>query len=54
VQIAAASAGALRRLGPEVFEQAVRESGPGEPEVGEAVFASLIRAIDAKDPGYKR
>lgn len=54
VQIAAASAGPLRQLGLEVFEQAVRESGPGEPAVGDAVFASLVRAIDEKDPGYKR
>jgi len=54
VQIAAASAGPLRKLGAEVFEQAVRESGPGEPAVGEAVFASLVRAVDEKDPGYKR
>ncbi|MCG6873871.1 MAG: class II aldolase/adducin family protein [Betaproteobacteria bacterium] len=54
VQIAAASAGPLRKLGMEVFEQAVRESGPGEQAVGEAVFASLVRMIDEKDPSYKR
>ena len=54
VQIAAASAGRLRKLGAEVFERAVRESGPGEPAVCEAVFASLVRAVDEKDPGYKR
>jgi len=54
VQIAAAAAGPLRKLGPAVLEQAVRESGPGEPEVCEAVFASLVRAIDEKDPSYKR
>jgi ribulose-5-phosphate 4-epimerase/fuculose-1-phosphate aldolase len=54
VQIAAASAGPLRKLRSEVYAQAVRESGPGEPAVGEAVFASLVRTIDAKDPSYKR
>ncbi|HKC44493.1 MAG TPA: class II aldolase/adducin family protein [Burkholderiales bacterium] len=53
VQIAAASAGPLKALGPEVFEQAVRESGPGDPAVGEAVFGALVRAIDAKDPSYR-
>jgi ribulose-5-phosphate 4-epimerase/fuculose-1-phosphate aldolase len=54
IQIAAASAGPLRKLGTEVYAQAVRESGPGEAAVGEAVFASLVRAIDEKDPSYKR
>ena len=54
VQIAAASAGALRKLGPDVFAQAVRDSGPGETALGEAVFASLVRAVDAKDQGYKQ
>ena len=53
VQIAAASAGPLKTLGPEVFEQAVRESGPDEPAVCEAVFAALVRTIEAKDPGYR-
>jgi ribulose-5-phosphate 4-epimerase/fuculose-1-phosphate aldolase len=53
VQITAAAAGALRPLGSEVFEQAVRESGPGEPAVCDAVFASLVRTIEAKDPGYR-
>jgi len=53
VQIAAASAGALRPLPTEVYERTVRESGPGEPAVCEAVFAALVRAIDAKDPGYR-
>jgi ribulose-5-phosphate 4-epimerase/fuculose-1-phosphate aldolase/DNA-binding MarR family transcriptional regulator len=53
VQIAAAAAGALRPLGPEVFAQAVRESAPGEPAVCEAVFAALVRAIEAKDPRYR-
>ena len=54
VQIAAAAAGPMRTLGADVFAQAVRESGPGEPAVGQAVFASLVRALDEKDPSYKR
>jgi len=53
VQIAASAAGTMNPLGPEVFAQTVRESGPGEPAVCEAVFASLVRTIEAKDPTYR-
>ena len=53
VQIAAASAGALCPIRPEVFEQTVRESGPGEKRVCEDVFAALQRTVDAKDPSYR-
>lgn len=53
VQIAASAAGTMRALGPEVLAQTVRESGPGEPAVCEAVFAALVRTIEAKDPGYR-
>jgi len=53
VQVAAASAGALNPIRPEVFEQAVRESGPGEKRVCEDVFAALQRIVDAKDPSYR-
>lgn len=53
IQIAASSAGASITLGDAVFEQTTREAGPDEPAVCEAVFAALVRAIDAKDPGYK-
>ena len=37
----------------EVLEQTVRERGAGETQVCDQVFASLLRAIDAKDPGYR-
>ncbi|MDA0225114.1 MAG: class II aldolase/adducin family protein [Proteobacteria bacterium] len=53
VQIAASAAGTMNPLGPKVLAQTVRESGPGEPAVCEAVFASLVRAIEAKDPDYR-
>lgn len=53
LQIAAAGAGPLHPIAPEVFEQANREAGPAEPALCEAVFAALVRAVDAKDPGYK-
>ena len=54
VQIAAAAAGPLRKLGPNVLTQALREAGGREPAVGEAVYASLVRMIEEKDPSYKR
>src|SRR5471032_150870 len=50
IQIASASAGALRPIADKVFEQTVRESGPGEKRVCEDVFAAMQRRIDAKDP----
>jgi ribulose-5-phosphate 4-epimerase/fuculose-1-phosphate aldolase len=53
VQIASASAGALNPIADKVFEQTVRESGPGEKRVCEDVFAAMQRMIDAKDPSYK-
>ena len=53
VQVATASAGTPRRIRPAVFEQTVRESGPAEPAVCDAVWAALVRRIDAKDPGYR-
>ena len=54
IQIASASAGELNPIGAAVFEQTVRESGPGEKRVCEDVFAAMQRTIDAKDPSYKR
>lgn len=54
VQIAAAAAGRMNRLAPQVLEQAVREAGPTEPAVCEAVYAVLVRQIDAKDPSHRR
>ena len=53
VQIAAAASGALQPIEPAALERAVRESGPGEPAVCDAVYAALVRAVDAKDPGYR-
>lgn len=53
LQIAAAGAGPLRPIAPAVFAQANREAGPAEPALCEAVFAALVRAVDAADPGYR-
>ena len=53
IQIASASAGALNPISDAVFEQTVRESGPGEKRVCEDVFAAMQRVIEAKDPSYK-
>jgi ribulose-5-phosphate 4-epimerase/fuculose-1-phosphate aldolase len=53
VQIAASAAGALQPIRAEVFEQTVRESGPGEKRTCEDVFAAMQRMIDAKDPTYR-
>lgn len=53
VQLAAAAAGALNPIRPEVFAQTVRESGPGEKRTCEDVFAALQRQVDAADPSYR-
>ena len=53
VQIATASAGAPNPIAEKVFEQTVRESGPGEKRVCDDVFAAMQRMIDARDPSYK-
>ena len=53
VQIAAAAAGAIQRVRPEVFEQTVREGGPAEKRTCEDVFAALVRLVDAKDRSYR-
>ena len=53
VQIASSAAGALNPIRPEVFEQTVRESGPGEKRTCEDVFAALQRLVAAKDPSYR-
>ena len=53
VQIAAAAAGAMNPIAPRVLEQTVREAGPAEPAVRDAVYAALVRQIDSKDPNYK-
>lgn len=53
VQVAASAAGALQPIRAEVFEQTVRESGPGEKRTCEDVFAAMQRMIDAKDASYR-
>src|SRR5690606_7944762 len=53
VQIAASAAGAIHPIRPEVFPQAVRESGPGEKRTCEDVFAAMVRLVDARDPSYR-
>jgi ribulose-5-phosphate 4-epimerase/fuculose-1-phosphate aldolase len=53
VQIAAAAAGALNPIRPDVFAQTVRESGPGEKRTCEDVFAALQRRVDLTDPSYR-
>jgi ribulose-5-phosphate 4-epimerase/fuculose-1-phosphate aldolase len=54
VQVAAAQAGGeINRLSPEVIERMLGESGPGEKQTCEDVFAALVRLIDARDPAYR-
>ncbi len=53
IQIASSSAGSLQPIADQVFEQTVRESGPGEKRLCEDVFAAMQRMVDAKDPSYR-
>jgi ribulose-5-phosphate 4-epimerase/fuculose-1-phosphate aldolase len=53
VQIAAAGAGAIHPIPPQVFEQTVRESSTAEKRACEDVFAALQRLVDARDPAYR-
>ena len=53
VQIAAASAGQVRRLQPAVLAQASREAGAGEPIVCDMVYAALKRKLDALGRSYE-
>jgi ribulose-5-phosphate 4-epimerase/fuculose-1-phosphate aldolase len=53
VQIASSAAGALHAIRESVFEQTVRESGPGEKRTCEDVFAAMQRLVDARDPSYR-
>ena len=53
VQIASSAAGALNPIREPVFEQTVRESGPGEKRTCEDVFAAMQRLVDARDPSYR-
>lgn len=54
IQIAAAAAGPMRRLGPAVFAQTTREAGPREPVVCGLVFEALKRKLDARDCSYRQ
>ena len=53
VQIASSAAGALNPIRDSVFEQTVRESGPGEKRTCDDVFAAMQRMVDALDPSYR-
>ncbi len=53
VQVSAAACGPMNPIPRKVFEQTTRESAWGEPALCEAVFAALVREIDAIDPSYK-
>jgi len=54
IQIASSAAGALHPIRPQVFEQTVRESGPGEKRTCDDVFAAMVRLVDARDSSYKQ
>ena len=53
VQIAAAGAGRMHAIRPEVFAQTVREGGPAEKRTCDDVFAALQRQLDARDSSYR-
>jgi len=53
VQIAAAAAGRIHPIAPAAIERSRREAGPLEPRVCEMVYASLRRAAEAVDPGFR-
>ncbi|MBU6258180.1 MAG: class II aldolase/adducin family protein [Burkholderiales bacterium] len=52
IQIAGAAAGAVRRLGPDVFSQATREAGAAERAVVEMAYGALKRRLDAMGSDY--
>jgi len=53
IQIASSAAGALHPIRDEVFEQMVRESGPGEQRTCDDVFAAMVRLVEMKDRSYR-
>jgi ribulose-5-phosphate 4-epimerase/fuculose-1-phosphate aldolase len=54
VQVAAGQAGGeINRLSPPVIERMLGESGPGETQTCEDVYAALVRLVDARDPSYR-
>lgn len=52
VQITAASAGALHAVSAAARAQCVREAGPLEPAVCRAVYAALVRKLEASGARY--
>ena len=54
VQVAAGQAGgAINRLSQPVIDRMLGESGPGETQTCEDVYAALVRLLDARDPSYR-
>ena len=54
VQVAAGQAGGeLNRLSQPVIERMLAESGPGETQTCEDVYAALVRLLEARDPSYR-
>jgi len=54
VQVAAGQAGGeLNRLSQPVIERMLGESGPGETQTCEDVYAALVLLLDARDPSYR-
>jgi len=54
VQIAAASAGRMIKLPPNVLAQTRLEVAAEQPEVCRAMFDALVRKVDALDDTYRR
>jgi ribulose-5-phosphate 4-epimerase/fuculose-1-phosphate aldolase len=52
VQIAAAAAGTLHRIADAARAQCMREAGPLEPAVCQAVYAALVRRLDQAGARY--
>ena len=54
VQVAASQAGGeINRLSQPVIDRMLGESGPGETQTCEDVYAALVRLLDARDPSYR-
>ncbi len=53
IQIAAASAGRLRRLPESVLDQTDLQAAGEQPQVCQAAFDALVRKIDAVDTAYR-
>jgi len=53
VQIAAAAAGPVGRIPPEVLAKTMHQGGPAEKRTCDDVFAALQRMVDARDPSYR-